>query len=58
VPGVEDTIEEANMSANEMLKTQKTPGTKQEIWDTMKRSNLRIIRIEEGEVSKVLSTKS
>lgn len=50
MPGVEDTIEEANMSANEMLKTQKTPGTKQEIWDTMKRSNLRIIRIEEGEV--------
>jgi hypothetical protein len=50
--GVEDTIEEIDTSVKENVKARKflTQNT-QKIWGTMKRPNLRIIGIEEGEES-------
>ena len=51
ISSAEDTIEEIDSSIKENNKSNKslTPNI-QEIWDTMKRSNLRIIDIEKGEV--------
>ena len=49
--GVEDTIEETDSSVKENVKSNKLLTQNiQEIWDTMKRPNLRIIGIEEVEV--------
>ena len=45
--GVEDTIEEIDTSVKENVKSKKfLTQNIQEIWDTMKRPNLRIIEIE------------
>ena len=54
ISGVEDTIEEIDTSVKENVKARKfLTQTTQKIWGTMKRPNLRIIGIEEGEVSQV-----
>ena len=50
----EDIIEETNISVKENVKSKKVlTQTVQEIWDTMKSTNLRIIGIEEGEESQI-----
>ncbi|KAL6088973.1 hypothetical protein STEG23_021130 [Scotinomys teguina] len=50
ISNVEDTIEEIDSTVKENTKTKKViKQNVQEIWDTMKRSNIRIIGIEEGE---------
>ncbi|ERE73973.1 Transposase, L1 containing protein [Cricetulus griseus] len=50
ISGVEDTLAEIDSSTKENLKSKKSLSQNiQEIWDTMKRPNLRIIGIEEGE---------
>ena len=64
ISGVEDTIEEIDSLVKENVKYNKFLAQNiQEIWDTMKRPNLRIIGIEEGEelqlkAQKTYSTKS
>ena len=63
---IEDRIEEMNTSVKENVKYKNTHDIQyiQEIWDTMKRPNLRIIGIEEREETqfkgpeKIFSTKS
>ena len=53
ISGIEDTIKEMDTSLKENVKSQNfLTQSIQEIWDTMKRSNLRIIGIEEGEPSR------
>ena len=48
--GTEDMIDEIHILDNKNVKSEKFPTQNiQEIWDTMKRPNLRIIEIEEGE---------
>ncbi|KAL6056979.1 hypothetical protein STEG23_026440 [Scotinomys teguina] len=50
ISNVEDTIEEIDSTVKENTKTKKAiKQNVQEIWDTMKRPNIRIIGIEEGE---------
>ncbi|MGE9715022.1 RBD-like domain-containing protein, partial [Escherichia coli] len=49
ISDAEDKLEEINSSSKENLKSNKTITRIQEIWDTVKRPNLRIIGIEEGE---------
>ncbi|ERE70281.1 LINE-1 type transposase domain-containing protein 1 [Cricetulus griseus] len=50
ISGVEDILAEIDSSTKENLKSNKSLTQNiQEIWDTMKRPNLRIISIEEGE---------
>ncbi|KAL6067280.1 hypothetical protein STEG23_006118 [Scotinomys teguina] len=50
ISGIKDMIEEIDLSVKENTKAKKViTQNVQEIWDTMKRPNLRIIRIEEGE---------
>jgi hypothetical protein len=52
VSGIEDTIEEINTLVKENVKSKKfLTQDIQEIWDTMKKPNLRIIGLEEGEDS-------
>jgi hypothetical protein len=52
--GIEDTTEDIDTSVKENVKARKfLIQNIQEIWDMMKRSNLRIIRIEGGEESKL-----
>jgi hypothetical protein len=52
ISGIKDTIEEINTSIKKNVKYKKfLTQNIQEIWDTMKRSNLRIIEIEEGKDS-------
>ena len=54
ISGVEDTLEEIDTTVKENSKHKKTPTQSiQEIQDTMKRPNLRIIRIEENEDSQL-----
>ena len=51
ISGIEDTIEEADSSVKERVKFSKfVTQNIQEIWDTIKRPNLKITGIEEGEV--------
>jgi hypothetical protein len=47
--GIEDTIEKPDISVKENVKSRKFLQSIQEIWETMRRPNLRIIGIEEGE---------
>ena len=50
ISGTEDTIEEIDSFIKENIKSNKLLTQNiQEIWDTMKRPNLRIIGVEEGE---------
>ena len=50
ISGVEDTVEEIDLSVKENIKSNKfLIQNIQENWDTKKRPNLRIIGIEEGE---------
>ncbi|MGE9502007.1 hypothetical protein ACQP3D_26835, partial [Escherichia coli] len=50
ISGVEDTLAEIDSSTKENLKSNKSLTQNiQEIWDTVKRRNLRLIGIEEGE---------
>ena len=50
ISDAEDKIEEINSSSKENLKSNKSITQNiQEIWDTMRRPNLMIIGIEEGE---------
>jgi hypothetical protein len=50
ISGAEDTLEDSDTSIKENAKCKKFPAQNmQEIWDTMKTPNLRIIEIEEGE---------
>ena len=64
ISGVEDRIEEIDISVNENVKAKNfLTQNIQRIWDTMQRPNLRITGIEEGEESqlqgqKIFSTKS
>ena len=63
ISGIKDTIEEINSSVKENIKSNKFLTISiQKIWDTMKRPNLRIIGIEEGELqlkgTENISTKS
>ena len=54
ISGIEDTIEEIDTSVKENVKPKNFMTQNiQEIWDTMKRPNLRIIGIEEGEQSQL-----
>ncbi|KAL6056636.1 hypothetical protein STEG23_020363 [Scotinomys teguina] len=58
ISGIEDTIEETDLLAKENTNTKKViTQNVQEIWDTMKKSNLRIIGIEEGEEYQLKGTK-
>ena len=51
ISSAEDTIQEIDSSVKENIKYNKSLTQNiQEIWDTMKRPNLRIIGIKEGEV--------
>ena len=51
ISSAEDTIEETDSSVKENIKSNKSLTQNiQEIWDNIKRPNLRIIGIEEGEV--------
>ena len=51
ISSAEDTLEETDTLVKENIKSNKSLTQNiQEIWNTMKRSNLRIIGIEEGEV--------
>jgi uncharacterized coiled-coil protein SlyX len=55
ISGVQDTIEEINMPVKENAKSKKLMSKHiQEIWDTMKRTNLRIMGIEEDSQLKAL----
>ena len=59
VSDVEDTIEKIDSSIKENTKTKKIiTQNVQEIWDTMKRPNLRIIGIEEGEEYQLKGTEN
>ena len=62
ISGIEDTIEEIDSSAKENIKSNKfLTENIQEIWDTVKRPNLRIIGIEEemqAKAQKIHSTQS
>lgn len=64
ISGIEDMIEEMDILAKENVKSKKLTQNIQEIWDTIKRPNLRIIGIEKGEESqfkdpqKIFSAKS
>ena len=50
ISGVEDSIDDIDTSVKENIKSKKVlTQNVQELWDTMKRPNLRIIGIEEGE---------
>jgi hypothetical protein len=50
MPVIEGEIEEINTSVKESVKSKNTQTQNiQEIWDAMKRTNLTIIRIKEGE---------
>lgn len=51
--GIEDTIEKPDISVKENVKSRKFLQSIQEIWETMRRPNLRIIGIEEGEESQL-----
>jgi hypothetical protein len=51
ISGIEDTIEEIGTAVEENVKSKKFLDTK--IWDTLRRPNLRIIRIEEGKESQL-----
>ena len=52
-------VGEMDTLVKEILHLKNSPGTKaQEVWDTMKRPNVRIIGIEEGEDTQVKSTES
>lgn len=52
-------IEEMDTSVKENVKCQKLQARNlQELWDTMERSNLRIIGIEEGEETQVKGTEN
>ena len=51
ISNAEDTIEKIDSSVKENIKSNKSLTQNiQEIWDTMKRPNLKIISIEEGKV--------
>ena len=57
--GIEDTIEEINTLVKENVKSKKfLTQDIQEIWDTMKKPNLRIIGLEEGEDSQFKGTEN
>ncbi|KAL6087914.1 hypothetical protein STEG23_008170 [Scotinomys teguina] len=59
ISNVEDTIEEIDSTVKENTKTKKViKQNVQEIWDTMKRSNIRIIGIEEGEEYQLKGTEN
>ncbi|KAL6042861.1 hypothetical protein STEG23_007546, partial [Scotinomys teguina] len=59
ISNVEDTIEEIDSSVKENTKSKKViKQNVQEIWDTMKRPNLRIIGIEEGEEYQLKGTEN
>ncbi|KAL6076002.1 hypothetical protein STEG23_007609 [Scotinomys teguina] len=59
ISNVEDTIEEIDSTVKENTKTKKAiKQNVQEIWDTMKRSNIRIIGIEEGEEYQLKGTEN
>ncbi|KAL6084097.1 hypothetical protein STEG23_018682 [Scotinomys teguina] len=59
ISNVEDTIEERDSTVKENTKTNKAiKQNVQEIWDTMKRPNIRIIGIEEGEEYKLKGTEN
>jgi hypothetical protein len=51
ISGIKDTIEEIDASVKQMLNTIFLIQNIQEIWDIMERLNLKIIGIQEGEVS-------
>ena len=59
ISSTEDTIEEIDSSVRENIKSSKSLTQNiQEVWDTMKRPNLRIIGIEEGEQVQLKSTEN
>ncbi|KAL6065661.1 hypothetical protein STEG23_028022 [Scotinomys teguina] len=59
ISGIEDTIEEIDLSVKGNTKTKKViTQNVQQIWDTMKRSNLRIIGIEKGEEYQLKGTEN
>ncbi|KAL6090569.1 hypothetical protein STEG23_009418, partial [Scotinomys teguina] len=59
ISNVEDTIEEIDSTVKENTKTKKAiKQNVQEIWDTMKRPNIRIIGIEEGEEYQLKGTEN
>ncbi|KAL6045228.1 hypothetical protein STEG23_009520 [Scotinomys teguina] len=59
ISNVEDTIEEIDSTVKENTKSKKViTQNVQEIWDTMKRPNLRIIEIEEGEEYQLKGTEN
>ncbi|KAL6088433.1 hypothetical protein STEG23_022858 [Scotinomys teguina] len=59
ISNVEDTIEEIDSSVKENTKSKKViKQNVQEIWDTMKRPNLRIMGIEEGEEYQLKGTEN
>ncbi|KAL6052546.1 hypothetical protein STEG23_025296 [Scotinomys teguina] len=59
ISNVEDTIEKIDLTVKENTKTKKViKQNVQEIWDTMKRSNIRIIGIEEGEEYQLKGTEN
>ncbi|KAL6084523.1 hypothetical protein STEG23_028881 [Scotinomys teguina] len=59
ISNVEDTIEKIDSTVKENTKTKKAiKQNVQEIWDTMKRPNIRIIRIEEGEEYQLKGTEN
>ncbi|KAL6084859.1 hypothetical protein STEG23_002844 [Scotinomys teguina] len=59
ISGIEDTIEEIDTSVKENTEAKKViTQNVQEIWDTMKRPNLRIIGIEEGEEYQLKGTEN
>ncbi|KAL6030381.1 hypothetical protein STEG23_024291 [Scotinomys teguina] len=59
ISNVEDTIEEIDSTVKENTKTKKViKQNVQEIWDTMKRPNIRIIGIEEGEEYQLKGTEN
>ncbi|KAL6085855.1 hypothetical protein STEG23_033186 [Scotinomys teguina] len=59
ISNAEDTIEEIDSTVKENTKTKKViKQNVQEIWDTIKRSNIRIIGIEEGEEYQLKGTEN
>ncbi|KAL6093590.1 hypothetical protein STEG23_012833 [Scotinomys teguina] len=59
ISNVEDTIEEIDSTVKENTKTKKAiKQNVQEIWDTMKRPNIRIIGIEEGKEYQLKGTEN
>ncbi|MFU1867910.1 RBD-like domain-containing protein [Enterococcus faecium] len=59
ISGVEDTLGEIDSSTKENLKSNKSLTQNiQEIWDNVKRPNLRIIGIEEGEEIQLKGTEN